>query len=40
MIRVVSSAYGTGADWEQEFFTEMVQGWGALLDNLVTHLQR
>jgi uncharacterized protein YndB with AHSA1/START domain len=38
VIRVVSSAYGTGADWENEFFAEMVEGWSALLDNLVTHL--
>lgn len=28
VIRVVSSAYGTGADWEDEFFTEMAAGWG------------
>lgn len=38
VIRIVSSAYGSGADWENEFFTEMVDGWGALLDNLATHL--
>jgi uncharacterized protein YndB with AHSA1/START domain len=38
VIRVVSSAYGRGADWEHEFFTEMVVGWGALLDNLATQL--
>ena len=40
VVRVVSSAYGSGADWEREFFAEMVEGWGALLDDLVTHLQR
>jgi uncharacterized protein YndB with AHSA1/START domain len=37
VIRVVASAYGSGADWENEFFAEMVEGWGALLDNLATH---
>jgi uncharacterized protein YndB with AHSA1/START domain len=34
VIRVVSSAYGSGSDWENEFFSEMVAGWGAMLDNL------
>jgi uncharacterized protein YndB with AHSA1/START domain len=38
VIRVVTSAYGNGADWENEFFAEMVAGWGAMLDNLATHL--
>ena len=38
MIRVVSSAYGSGADWENEFFAEMIDGWLAMLDNLATHL--
>ena len=37
VIRVVTSAYGSGADWENEFFAEMVAGWGALLDNLAKH---
>jgi hypothetical protein len=40
VIRVVSSSYGTGSDWENEFFAEMVAGWGDLLDNLVVHLER
>ena len=40
VIRVVTSAYGSGADWENEFFSEMVDGWGALLDNLATHLTK
>ena len=40
VIRVVSSAYGSGADWENEFFAEMVAGWGELLDNLARHFQR
>lgn len=38
VIRVVTSAYGTGADWENEFFAEMVVGWGELLDNLAAQL--
>jgi uncharacterized protein YndB with AHSA1/START domain len=38
VIRVVSSAYGSGADWEHEFFAEMVTGWAELLAKLVTHL--
>ena len=37
VIRVVSSAYGSGADWENEFFAEMIDGWVAMLDNLATH---
>jgi uncharacterized protein YndB with AHSA1/START domain len=40
VIRVVSSGYGTGSDWENEFFSEMVAGWAAMLDNLVVHLER
>ena len=40
VIRVVTSAYGSGADWENEFFAEMVAGWGEILDNLATHFQR
>lgn len=40
VLRVVSSAYGSGADWENEFFAEMVVGWVALLDNLATHLSK
>jgi uncharacterized protein YndB with AHSA1/START domain len=40
VIRVVSSAYGPGADWENEFFAEMVAGWGELLDNLGTHFEQ
>ena len=39
VIRVVSSAYGSGADWENEFFAEMVAGWGAMLDNLAKHFK-
>jgi uncharacterized protein YndB with AHSA1/START domain len=48
VLRVVSSAYGSGADWENEFFAELVAGWGTVrfgpdnqlpfLDNLTRHL--
>ena len=48
VLRVVSSSYGSGAEWEHEFFAEMVAGWGALpfgpdedepwLDRLARHL--
>src|SRR5262245_15988480 len=38
VIRVVSSAYGTGAEWEKEYFDEMIEGWVEMLDNLATHL--
>ena len=34
VIRVVTSAYGSGADWENEFFTEMVSSFGPMLDDL------
>ena len=37
---VVTSEYGAGADWENEFFAEWPTAWGAMLDNLVTHLER
>ena len=37
VIRVVTSAYGSGADWENEFFAEMIDGWVAMLDKLATH---
>jgi uncharacterized protein YndB with AHSA1/START domain len=40
VIRVVSSAYGSGADWEKEFFDEMVEGWILMLDNLAAHLDK
>jgi uncharacterized protein YndB with AHSA1/START domain len=35
VIRIVTSAYGGGADWENEFFAEMANGWSEILDNLV-----
>ena len=38
VIRVVTSAYGSGADWEKEYFDEMIEGWVEMLDNLAAHL--
>lgn len=48
ILRVVSSSYGSGADWENEYFAEMVAGWGEIpfgpdeqapwLNNLTRHL--
>src|SRR5687768_394580 len=34
VVRVVTSAFGTGADWENEFWGEMNLGWAPMLDNL------
>jgi uncharacterized protein YndB with AHSA1/START domain len=34
VIRVVTSAYGSGADWENEFFTEMAASLVPILDRL------
>jgi uncharacterized protein YndB with AHSA1/START domain len=38
VVRVVTSAFGVGADWENEFFEEMARGWAAMLDNLRIYL--
>jgi uncharacterized protein YndB with AHSA1/START domain len=38
VVRVVSSAFGTGAEWEREFFTEMERGWVPFFDNLRLYL--
>ena len=38
VVRVVTSAFGSGADWENEFFTEMSNSWLPLLDNLRLYL--
>ncbi len=40
VIRVVSSSYGRGSDWENEFFAEMVAGWGEMLDRLASQLNK
>lgn len=38
VVRVVTSAFGTGADWENEFWDEMNIGWAPMLDNLRLYL--
>jgi uncharacterized protein YndB with AHSA1/START domain len=38
VVRVVSSAFGTGADWEREFFEEMEKGWLPWFDRLRLYL--
>jgi uncharacterized protein YndB with AHSA1/START domain len=38
VIRVVTSAYGSGADWENEFFAGMIADVIPMLDNLATYL--
>ncbi len=38
VLRVVSSSFGTGADWEQEFFHQMEQSWRPYFDNLRLYL--
>lgn len=38
VIRVVTSAYGSGADWENEFFAEMAAGFTPMLDRLAARL--
>ena len=38
VVRVVTSAFGTGADWENEFWEEMNTGWAPMLDNLRLYL--
>ena len=42
VVRIVTSAFGTGADWENEFWSEMTLGWAPMLDNLrlyMTHFR-
>jgi uncharacterized protein YndB with AHSA1/START domain len=38
VVRVVTSAFGRGADWENEFWEDMEVGWAPLLDNLRLYL--
>jgi uncharacterized protein YndB with AHSA1/START domain len=40
VVRVVSSAFGTGAEWEREFFAEMEKGWRPSFENLRLYLAR
>lgn len=39
VVRVVTSAFGTGAEWEREFFDEMEKGWTPSFDRLRLYLQ-
>lgn len=38
VVRVVSSAFGTGADWEQEFVEDMRTGWVPFFEQLRVYL--
>lgn len=38
VVRVVTSAFGTGADWEREFFDDMVKNWLPYFDHLRLYL--
>jgi hypothetical protein len=38
VVRVVSSAFGTGADWENEFFEDLSKGWTPMFENLKLYL--
>lgn len=37
VVRIVTSAYGSGADWENEFFAEMVETTRPIWDALAAH---
>jgi uncharacterized protein YndB with AHSA1/START domain len=38
VLRVVSSAFGTGADWEREFFEDAAKYWQPMFENLRLYL--
>ena len=38
VVKVVSSAFGSGADWENEFFADMAKGWTPVFDHLRLYL--
>lgn len=38
VLRVVTSGFGTGAEWEREFFAEMEKGWTPFFDHLRLYL--
>ena len=40
ILRVVSSAYGTGAEWEREWFADMVANWAPSFDTLARYVAR
>lgn len=37
VVRIVTSAYGSGADWENEFFSQMVASTAPIWDRLAAH---
>jgi uncharacterized protein YndB with AHSA1/START domain len=39
VLRVVTSGFGTGAEWEQEFFEDMQKGWVPFFDRLRLYLR-
>lgn len=39
VLRVVTSAFGTGADWEQEFWDDMVVHWAPSFDTLARYVR-
>ncbi len=39
VLRVVSSSFGTGAEWENEFFADMAKAWTPQFDNLRVYLR-
>jgi uncharacterized protein YndB with AHSA1/START domain len=38
VVKIVTSAFGVGADWEQEFFDDMTKHWVPFFDNLRLYL--
>jgi uncharacterized protein YndB with AHSA1/START domain len=38
VVKVVSSAFGQGAEWEQEFFDQMGKGWAPMFEHLRLYL--
>ena len=38
VVRVVTSAFGTGAEWEADFFEGMAKGWTPMFDHLRLYL--
>jgi uncharacterized protein YndB with AHSA1/START domain len=38
VVRVVSSAFGSGADWEREFFADMEKAWTPMFEHLRLYL--
>ena len=39
VLRVVSSAFGTGADWERDFFEDLEKGWAPFFAHLELYLR-